>query len=119
MSPLATALGTPVGSRDYVKRVVGMPGERVACCDGDGRITIDGVALDEPYLSAGESPSESPFDATVPEGHLWVMGDNRTASADSRAHLGDPGGGAVPLDHVVGRVVLVWWPLTQSRGVDR
>lgn len=111
---LAAAIGMPVGRSDYVKRVVGLPGERVTCCDPQGRITIDGTPLAEPYLAPGEAASRTPFDVEVPPGRLWVMGDHRSDSADSRAHLGDPGGGTVPLDHVVGRVVAVWWPLDRS-----
>lgn len=107
---IAAGLGVPVGRRDYVKRIIGLPGERVACCDPQGRVTVDGTALDEPYLTGGEAPSAQPFDVQVPAGRLWVMGDHRSDSADSRSHLGDPGGGTVPIDHVVGRVVAVWWP---------
>ncbi len=115
----ASALGAPVGEHDYVKRVIGLPGERVVCCDAEGRISVDGVALSEPYLATGAVPSRDRFDVVVPAGRLWVMGDNRSLSDDSRAHLGDPGGGTVPLDRVIGRVVAVWWPLSRFSGVGR
>ncbi len=113
---LAAAIGAPVGRSDYVKRVVGLPGERITCCDAQGRITVDGQPLSEPYLAPGNTPSDLRFDIEVPAGRLWVMGDHRSDSADSRAHLGDPGGGTVPLDRVVGRVVAVWWPPARFGG---
>jgi signal peptidase I len=114
---VAAALGAPVGEHDYVKRVIGLPGDRVVCCDVAGRLTVNGTALSESYLPVGTEPSTVRFDVVVPQGRLWVMGDNREDSADSRAHLGDPGGGTVPLARVVGRVVTVWWPLNRLAGV--
>lgn len=96
---------------DYVKRVVGMPGDRVRCCDASGRLTVNGAPILEPYLFAGDPPSSLTFDVVVPPGRIWVMGDHRSASADSRAHLGSPGGGMVPLDDVVGRAVWRYWPM--------
>jgi signal peptidase I len=100
------------GTTDYVKRVVGLPGDHVVCCDSQGRITVDGRALDESaYLHPGDVPSELRFDVTVPAGKLWLMGDHRSDSLDSRAHLGDPGGGFVPVDKVIGKVLVVVWPL--------
>jgi len=123
-SPLAQAgrgaaalLGVPVGEQDYVKRVVGLPGERVACCDAAGRITVDGKPLVEPYLSGSGPASATPFDVVVPPGRLWVMGDDREGSADSRSHLGDPGGGTVPVERVVGRVVGIYWPVGRVGGL--
>ncbi|GAB7190580.1 hypothetical protein NUM3379_12860 [Kineococcus sp. NUM-3379] len=110
-------LGFRPGEVDYVKRVVGLPGERVACCDASGRLTVDGQPLDEPYLPPGEAPSASPFDVEVPQGRLWLMGDHRSASADSRAHLGRPGGGTVAVGDVVGRVSVVTWPPSDLRTV--
>jgi signal peptidase I len=109
---IADAFGLPVGSRNYVKRVIGLPGERVTCCTPGGQLMINGVPLGEPYLRPGEKPSAMTFDVAVPKDRLWVMGDHRSDSADSRAHLGDPGGGTVPLDRVVGRVICVFWPTT-------
>jgi signal peptidase I len=118
-NPVAKALGwfgslvgfAPPSEKDFIKRVIGIPGDRVACCDAKGRVTVNGVALDEPYLYPGNSPSDQPFDITVPAGRLWVMGDHRAASSDSRAHLGDPGGGTVPENKVIGRAFVVIWPL--------
>ena len=99
-------------SNDFVKRVIGVGGDRVSCCDADGRVTVNGRAIDESsVLMAGDAPSEVSFDVHIPEGMLWLMGDHRSASADSRAHLGDPGGGMVSENAVVGRVMSVVWPL--------
>ncbi len=95
-----------------VKRVVGLPGEEVACCDKQGRVTVDGEPLDESeYLRKGMEPSEKQFDVVVPDDSIWVMGDNRSNSQDSRYHMGDAGHGAVPLDDVVGKVWGIVWPL--------
>ena len=103
----------PPDERDFVKRVIGIPGDHVKCCDSGGRITVNGVALDETsYLYPGNAPSDLPFDVIVPDGKLWVMGDHRAASSDSRAHLGDPGGGFVPTDRVIGRAFAVIWPFS-------
>jgi len=110
---IAGAVGVPLDDRDFLKRVIGLPGDRVTCCDADGLITVNGAPLHEPYL-AGEVPSLTPFDVRVPADRLWVMGDHRSDSADSRAHLGDPGGGMVPTDSVVGRAVAVWWPFPDA-----
>ena len=94
---VGTAFGFVPGEKDYIKRVIGIPGDTVKCCDTEGRITVNGVPLDErSYLYPGDMPSERPFEITVPEGRLWVMGDHRSVSLDSRAHQGDPGGGTIP-----------------------
>lgn len=103
----------PPSEHDFIKRVVGIPGDRVACCDKQGRITVNGVPLDEKdYLFPGDKPSDTPFDIEVPANRLWVMGDHRSASSDSRAHLGEPGGGTVPQEKVVGRAFVIIWPLS-------
>jgi signal peptidase I len=111
-------LGDGDGETDYVKRVVGLPGDHVACAGGGHPVTVNGMPLDESaYVFPGDRPSESTFDKVVPAGHLWLMGDHRSDSLDSRAHLGDPGGGMVPVDKVLGRVMLVVWPLDRLGGL--
>lgn len=103
----------------FVKRVIGVGGDRVRCCDPDGRISVNGKAIDESsYLFSGDVPSETPFEVVVPEGKLWVMGDHRSDSADSRAHQGEPGGGFVPVDRVLGKTFAVIWPWEQITVLD-
>ena len=99
-----------------IKRVIGIPGDRVACCDAQGQVTVNGVALTEQsYLYPGSAPSETRFNIVVPPGRLWVMGDNRLWSADSRDHMGDPGGGTVPESAVIGRAFIIIWPPSRWR----
>ncbi|MCT7355076.1 signal peptidase I [Streptomyces sp. 15-116A] len=97
--------------KDLIKRVVGVGGDRVQCCDAQGRVTVNGVPLNEDYLYPGNAPSTTPFDVTVPEGRLWVMGDHRADSADSRSHQNTDYGGTVSEDEVVGRAMVIAWPL--------
>jgi signal peptidase I len=107
--------GPPSGT-DFVKRVIGVAGDHVVCCDAGGHVTVNGVPLQESaYLYPGDVPSEDRFDVVVPPGKLWVMGDHRSASSDSRAHLGDPGGGFVPTDRVIGRAFAVIWPFAHAQ----
>ncbi|MGW8762136.1 signal peptidase I [Streptomyces sp. NPDC055815] len=107
----AAALGlAEPDETDFVKRVVGVGGDRVVCCDKDGRITVNGVPVEERYVMLGDRPSSVPFDIVVPQDRLWVMGDHRSQSSDSRDHLGNPGGGMVPVDKVVGRADWIAWP---------
>lgn len=96
--------------KDLIKRVVGVPGDKVACCT-DGKVTVNGIPLDEPYIYPGDKPSDRQFSVTVPPNRLWVMGDHRSLSADSRVHMADPGNGTIPEDNVVGRAFVLVWPL--------
>ena len=96
-----------------IKRVIGLPGDHVVCCTVGGQLTVNGVAITEPYLKPGDNAAggRGSFDIIVPAGKVWVMGDHRSASADSRSQMGKPGGGMVPLDDVVGRAWVRYWPL--------
>ncbi|MFF9031892.1 signal peptidase I [Streptomyces iakyrus] len=99
------------GHADYIKRVVGVGGDRVVCCDREGRIQVNGRPVDESgFLYPGDSPSTVPFDVVVPGGTLFVLGDHRSDSSDSRDHLGSPGGGMIPVGDVVGRADGIIWP---------
>jgi signal peptidase I len=99
-----------------IKRVIGLPGDRVACCDAQGRVTVNGVPLTEQsYLYPGDAPSEIRFNIVVQPGRLWVMGDHRLISDDSRNHLGEPGGGTVPENAVIGRAFVIIWPISRWR----
>ncbi len=114
LAPVTSVLGLgPARETDFIKRVIGVGGDRVSCCDEQGRVSVNGQALDEAYVRSGDSPSDISFDVIVPQGRIWVMGDHRAASADSRSHLGDPGGGTVSEDRVVGRAFLLTWPLAR------
>ncbi len=108
--------GTAPGVHDYIKRVIGVPGDHVACCDARGRITVDGVPLNEKsYLYPGNPPSTVRFSIIVPPGRLWVMGDHRSVSYDSRGHQQDPGNGTIPEDKVVGRAFVIVAPVSRWR----
>ena len=102
----------PNPAKQYlVKRVVGVAGDRVICCTNTGKITVNGKEMNEPYIFAGNVPSDMKFDVKVPKGKLWVMGDHRGASADSRFHQEDINKGFVPVSRVTGRVLAVIWPI--------
>src|SRR4051812_15793175 len=115
---VGSAFGVVPGEKDYIKRVIGVGGDHVKGCNAQGRITVNGHPLDEtsylytdPVTKQQNVPSDRPFDIKVSEGRLWVMGDHREVSADSRAHLGDAGGGTISTDRVIGRAFVVVWPV--------
>jgi signal peptidase I len=105
----------PDDSDDHlIKRVIGLPGDHVVCCDKDGQLTINGVSITEPYIKPGDSPGggKASFDITVPADKVWVMGDHRSDSSDSRFHDDGTGAtGSVPIDDITGRAVMVVWPI--------
>jgi signal peptidase I len=111
-----SGVGLRSGTTYYIKRVIGLPGDHVACCT-DGDVTVNGVKLDETsYLYPGAAPSSLQFSVTVPAGRLWVMGDNRAFSDDSRYHqTTSPGDGTIPENEVAGRAFLIIWPFSQFR----
>lgn len=97
-----------------IKRIIGMPGDTVECCDEDGDILVNGEPLEEPYIYPGAEPSLKEFSVTVPPAHLWMMGDNRPRSQDSRYSEGAVGGGFVPVRNVVGSAWVIIWPFDHA-----
>lgn len=109
-------LGASDSNQHLVKRLIGLPGDHVTCCNTLGQMSVNGVPLKEPYVllpPGQEAVSAKPFDVTVPAGKIWVMGDNRYNSADSRYHMDDPTKGFVPLSDVVGRAFVISWPVSR------
>ncbi len=109
----------PPSEDDFVKRVIATEGQTVQCCDPEGRVTVDGEPLDEPYIHE-DTPLESRAfgPVTVPEGRLWVMGDHRSASADSRVHVGDQHSGTIGVDDVIGKAAMIVWPVSRFGLLD-
>jgi signal peptidase I len=109
----------PPSEDDYVKRVIATGGQTVQCCDSEGRVTVDGKPLDEPYIYENNPVESRAFGpVTVPEGRLWVMGDHRAASADSRSHVGDKYAGTIGVDDVIGKAAVIVWPLNRFGLLD-
>ena len=114
VSELEGIVGISHDSAIYIKRVIGLPGDHVVCCNA-GQVTVNGVPLSESsYLYPGDQPSAQKFNITVPPGRLWVMGDHRSVSYDSRGHQGDPGGGTIPESGVIGRAFVIIWPPSRA-----
>ena len=124
---IAGLFGTSPGQTDYIKRVIGVPGDHVVCCNSNGQITVNGVPLSEKsYVYPDAKPSQDPFNVVIPPGRIWVMGDNRDESADSRLHdcaYSDPEvtcypfdrDGTVPENKVIGRAFMIVWPPSRLR----
>ena len=104
-----TAWNVGPGKDDFIKRVIGVGGDHVVCCDAQDRITVNGRPLEENYLFPGDKPSMVPFDVTVPRERLFVLGDHRSASGDSRVYL-EFDQGTVPYSRIVGRAFVLFWP---------
>ena len=117
----AVGLAAPDSNDHLIKRVIGLPGDHVTCCNPLGQMSVNEVPLSEPYvtLPAGETRvSQDDFDVVVPDGSLWVMGDNRYNSKDSRYNTETPGKGFVPIDNVVGRALVISWPTSRWAWLD-
>ncbi len=107
----------PPDERDFVKRVIAVGGQTVQCCDQQNRVTVNGTALAEPYAAIGPEPQEAFAPVMVPPGGLWMMGDNRNNSADSRRHVTDGQSGTVPVNNVIGKARVIVLPPTRWQGI--
>lgn len=109
----------PPDERDFVKRVIAVGGQTVECCDEQNRVLVDSQPVDEPYaFFAGNRPQDDFGPISIPDGHLWVMGDNRNNSADSRRHVDDPRRGTIPVDNVIGEARVIVLPPGRWGGID-
>jgi len=114
-------LSAPDSNDHLVKRVIGLPGDHVVCCNALGQMSVNDVPLEEPYvaLPPGETKvSRDDFDIVVRDDSLWVMGDNRYNSKDSRYNTDTPLEGFVPIENVVGRAFVVSWPVSHWTWLD-
>ncbi|GAA5154321.1 hypothetical protein GCM10025768_25310 [Microbacterium pseudoresistens] len=115
-------IAAPDSDDHLVKRLIGMPGDHVQCCNSLGQITVNGSPIDESsYLKLPQGDSVASgveFDVTVPEGTVWVLGDNRNRSQDSRYHQDEPGQGFVPIENIVGRAFVITWPFDRFGLID-
>lgn len=114
----AFGITAPDSKQHLVKRVIGIEGDQVICCDDAGLITVNGVPISEGYIAPGQAPSNVEFDVTVPKNSLWVLGDNRGNSEDSRFHGDLPSKGFVSNDWVVGRAFVISWPFENWKLLD-
>jgi signal peptidase I len=107
---------------DFIKRIIGTPGDKVVCCDDQNRLTINGVSLDEPYIykdadGQQDDAADMKFEITVPPNRLWVMGDHRSASGDSLEHYSETNDvqeATIPEDSVIGRAFTIFWPVKRA-----
>lgn len=115
-------ISAPDSEDHLIKRIIGVGGDHVVCCNALGQTMVNGTPIDEtPYLNLSEgqsAPQVVPYDVTVPEGSLWVLGDNRDHSRDSRYNVDQPTQGFVPLENVVGRAFLITWPFPRFGTID-
>jgi signal peptidase I len=119
-SGLITVGVLPDPAKQYlIKRVIGVGGDNVTCCDSSGKVQVNGVSITEPYIYPGDKPSEMKFNVDIPKGFIWVMGDHRGASADSRFHPESANNGMIPLSKVVGRATFIVWPFTNAAFIPK
>ena len=119
-SGLITVGVLPDPAKQYlIKRVIGVGGDNVTCCDANDKLHANGGSIDEPYMYNGDKPTETKFNVDVPQGFLWVMGDHRAASADSRYQPDSANSGMVPLSKVVGRATFIVWPIRNVAIIEK